>query len=88
MPESDRSRSIEEWFAAHDDQVYNFLVYFTGSMDVEDLVQETLIRAMYGLSSAETASVLGWRPSRVNVTYHRARKIVQEHFGRQMEGMN
>jgi RNA polymerase sigma-70 factor (ECF subfamily) len=42
---------IDEWFTAYCDDVYNFLVYFTGTLDVEDLVQETFLRAMKGLSS-------------------------------------
>jgi RNA polymerase sigma-70 factor, ECF subfamily len=41
---------IEEWFLSYKDSIHNFLVYFTGSHDVDDLVQETFMRAFHGLS--------------------------------------
>jgi RNA polymerase sigma-70 factor (ECF subfamily) len=40
----------------YSDDVYRFLVHFTGSKDVEDLVQETFIRAMRGLHSYRAES--------------------------------
>jgi RNA polymerase sigma-70 factor, ECF subfamily len=38
--------SIEDWFHNYEKDVTNFLVYYTGSMDVEDLVQDTFLTAM------------------------------------------
>lgn len=42
---------IEEWFQLYADPVYNFLLYYIRSGDVEDLVQEVFIKAMRGISS-------------------------------------
>ncbi|MCD5325794.1 MULTISPECIES: RNA polymerase sigma factor [Pontibacillus] len=42
---------IEEWFDAYSDDLYNFLIYYTGSSDVEDLIQETFIKAIRGYNS-------------------------------------
>src|SRR5699024_7606345 len=39
------------WFYRYSNDVYNFLVYYQGSKDVHDLVQEVFIKAMKGLSS-------------------------------------
>ena len=36
---------IEEWFDLYERDITSFLIYYTGSMDVEDLVQETFLRA-------------------------------------------
>ena len=36
---------IEDWFYEFEKDVTNFLVYYTGRTDVEDLVQETFIKA-------------------------------------------
>ncbi|ALC84399.1 MULTISPECIES: RNA polymerase sigma factor [Bacillaceae] len=37
---------IEEWFELYEKDVTSYLIYYTGSIDVEDLVQETFLRAM------------------------------------------
>jgi RNA polymerase sigma-70 factor, ECF subfamily len=42
---------ISEWFYLYSNDVYNFLVYYTGTTDVEDLVQEVFIKAGHGLTS-------------------------------------
>lgn len=42
---------ISEWFYLYSNDVYNFLVYYTGTTDVEDLVQEVFIKAGRGLHS-------------------------------------
>lgn len=42
---------ISEWFYLYSNDVYNFLVYYTGTTDVEDLVQEVFIKAGRGLNS-------------------------------------
>lgn len=41
---------IEEWFELYERDITSFLIYYTGSMDVEDLVQETFLRAMRKIS--------------------------------------
>lgn len=38
--------NIEEWFRLYSDDVYNFLIYYTRSTDVDDMVQEVFIKAM------------------------------------------
>ncbi|QQE73786.1 RNA polymerase sigma factor [Brevibacillus composti] len=37
---------VEAWFTLYSHDLYNFLVYFTGHHDVEDLVQEVFMKAM------------------------------------------
>ncbi|WP_203248653.1 RNA polymerase sigma factor [Sporosarcina beigongshangi] len=37
---------IEEWFQLYERDITSFLIYYTGSMDVEDLVQETFMIAI------------------------------------------
>ena len=37
---------IKEWFNRYVDDLYSFLSYYCGSLDVDDLVQETFLRAM------------------------------------------
>lgn len=44
-------KTISEWFYQYSDDVYHFLVYYTGKTDVEDLVQEVFIKAGKGLKS-------------------------------------
>ncbi|WP_026675249.1 RNA polymerase sigma factor [Alkalihalobacterium bogoriense] len=44
-------KTISEWFYQYSDDVYHFLVYYTGKTDVEDLVQEVFIKAGKGLAS-------------------------------------
>lgn len=43
------SGSVESLFVEYADDVYNFLVYYTGRRDVEDIVQETFVKAIKGL---------------------------------------
>ncbi|WP_078556335.1 RNA polymerase sigma factor [Bacillus alkalicellulosilyticus] len=47
---------ISEWFYQYSDDVFNFLVYYTGKTDVEDLVQEVFIKAGKGLESFQELS--------------------------------
>ncbi|USG68473.1 RNA polymerase sigma factor [Brevibacillus ruminantium] len=44
---------IERWFQQYGNDIYNYLAYFTGRRDVEDLVQEVFTRALRGLSDYE-----------------------------------
>ncbi|SET48159.1 RNA polymerase sigma-70 factor, ECF subfamily [Salinibacillus kushneri] len=37
---------VTTWFHQYSDDVYNFLIYYVGSGDVEDMVQEVFIKAM------------------------------------------
>jgi len=37
---------ITDWFRDYHNDIYNFLIYYTGGMDVEDLVQETFVKAV------------------------------------------
>ncbi|MCH1627801.1 RNA polymerase sigma factor [Ferdinandcohnia quinoae] len=45
----DYSNKIEEWFYSYSDDIYNFLVYYTGSFDVDDYVQEVFLKAYKSL---------------------------------------
>lgn len=40
---------IESWFLQYEKAVTNFLIYYMGHRDVEDLVQDTFIRALNSL---------------------------------------
>lgn len=42
---------ITEWFNKYSDEVYNFLIYYTGSADVDDIVQETFMKALNRIDS-------------------------------------
>jgi RNA polymerase sigma-70 factor, ECF subfamily len=44
-------RTISEWFSTYSDDVNNFLVYYTGMYDVEDLVQEVFLKALKGINN-------------------------------------
>lgn len=48
--------TISEWFYLYSNDVYNFLVYYTCTTDVEDLVQEVFIKAGRGLHSYKNQS--------------------------------
>ncbi len=37
---------ITDWFDAYADDVYRFIIYYTSTSDVEDLVQEVFIKAI------------------------------------------
>lgn len=40
---------IDAWYHNYADDVHNYLIYFTGNWDVDDLVQETFLKAMRGM---------------------------------------
>ncbi|EJL42750.1 ECF RNA polymerase sigma factor SigX [Brevibacillus agri] len=44
---------IEQWFLRYGNDVYQYLAYFTGRRDVEDLVQEVFTKALKALSGYE-----------------------------------
>jgi len=47
---------ISNWFNLYSQDVFNFLVYYSGTVDVEDLVQEVFIKAARGLSTYRNQS--------------------------------
>ena len=49
----DSDDRIERWFQQYGNDVYNYIAYFTGRRDVEDLVQEVFTKALYALSGYE-----------------------------------
>lgn len=42
----DRNEEIKSWYLQYADGIHKFLAYYTGTTDVEDLVQEVFIRAI------------------------------------------
>jgi RNA polymerase sigma-70 factor, ECF subfamily len=40
------NKLITEWFRQYSNDILNFLIYYTGRIDVEDMVQEVFIRAL------------------------------------------
>jgi len=52
----ERGHQIEKWFIQYEQDVTNYLVYYTGSVDVDDLVQETFLRALKALSQFKNDS--------------------------------
>ena len=46
---------VEEWFELYERDVTSFLIYYTGSMDVQDIVQETFLRAIRKISSFQNS---------------------------------
>lgn len=52
----DKEAKIEEWFLEYSNHIYNYLIYFTGERDVEDLVQEVYIKAFQSLDRFEGRS--------------------------------
>lgn len=44
-------QKITEWFHQYHRDILNYLIYFTGRVDVEDLVQEVFIRALRRLNT-------------------------------------
>ncbi|WP_326569858.1 RNA polymerase sigma factor [Bacillus niameyensis] len=48
---SNTDEVISDWFDEYSQDVYNFLVYYTGKVDVDDMVQEVFIKAYKGLNS-------------------------------------
>jgi RNA polymerase sigma-70 factor, ECF subfamily len=47
---------ISDWFHQYSNDLYQFLIYYLGSSDVEDLVQEVFIRAIKSMDSFEEKS--------------------------------
>jgi RNA polymerase sigma-70 factor (ECF subfamily) len=51
---------IEQWFLTYSHDVYRFLVYYTGRTDIDDLVQETFIRALKAVHKTEVENPKTW----------------------------
>jgi len=67
---------IEKWFELYERDITSFLIYYTGSMDVEDLVQETFLRAWSKINKYnESAHAKTWLISI-------ARNMVIDHYRR------
>lgn len=37
---------VKDWFREYYNDIFNFLIYYTGTKDVEDLIQETFVKAV------------------------------------------
>lgn len=42
----DEEHKITEWFHEYSNDILNFLIYYTGRVDVEDMAQEVFIKAL------------------------------------------
>lgn len=51
---------IEQWFLAYSQDVYRFLVYYTGRKDIDDFVQETFIRALKAVQHTRVDNPKTW----------------------------
>lgn len=49
-------QEIERLFVQYKDDIYNYLVYYTGSMDVEDIVQDVFIKVITHFDRFENKS--------------------------------
>lgn len=47
---------IQRWFSDHHNDIYNFLIYYMGTKDVEDLVQEVFIKGFHHMHHFEGRS--------------------------------
>lgn len=52
----DKNDLIEQWFLRYGDDIYKFLVYYTGSRDVDDLVQDVFLKALGSVESFQGRS--------------------------------
>lgn len=73
------NRSIEDWFQLYERDITSYLIYYTGSLDVEDVVQETFIVAMKKMSRFnEQSHPKTWLISiarNIVIDTHRRRKV-------------
>ncbi|MEH7334963.1 RNA polymerase sigma factor [Neobacillus drentensis] len=78
----ERAHPIEKWFIQYEKDITNFLVYYTGSKDVEDLVQETFLRAFQAYSRYKNeASPKTWLISiarNTAIDFYRKRSVWQK----------
>ncbi|MED4015577.1 RNA polymerase sigma factor [Sutcliffiella cohnii] len=50
------SDKISEWFYQYNKDIYHFLLYYVGSGDIDDLVQEVFIRAIKSFDTYQSKS--------------------------------
>jgi RNA polymerase sigma-70 factor, ECF subfamily len=68
---------IEALFLEYSDDIYNYLIYYTGTHDVEDLLQEVFIKAIRFYDTYEgRSSVKSW-------LFSIAKNVASDHFRRQ-----
>jgi len=71
--------SVKELFLMHQHEIYNFLVYFMGTRDVEDLVQEVFIKLLkshYRLQDVTNSKSLLFTMARnIAIDYRRKKRI-------------
>jgi RNA polymerase sigma-70 factor, ECF subfamily len=53
----DKKGTIEKWFLQYGDMVKSFIVYYTGKVDVDDLVQDVFIKAYIQYDSFQGSSL-------------------------------
>lgn len=68
---------IEQWFLLYEKDITSFLVYYTGSLDVEDIVQDTFIKAIKKYNTFKNQS----HPKTWLISI--ARNIVNDRYRRQ-----
>jgi RNA polymerase sigma-70 factor, ECF subfamily len=47
---------VKGWFQEYYNDIFNFLIYYTGTKDVEDLVQETFVKAIRNIHEFKRSS--------------------------------
>ncbi|MFS0558372.1 RNA polymerase sigma factor [Brevibacillus sp. 179-C9.3 HS] len=52
----DKNGLVEQWFLRYGDDIYKFLIYYTGNRDVDDLVQDVFLKALRSMESFEGRS--------------------------------
>lgn len=84
-------QQIERWFRNYGSDVHNYLVYYLGNYEVEDLVQDVFIKALRGLSKFEgRASPKTWLFSIARHIAHdyeykqRMRRLLSLRLGREL----
>ncbi|CQR47198.1 RNA polymerase sigma factor SigX [Paraliobacillus sp. PM-2] len=80
------SSKISEWFYAYNKDIYHFLLYYIGSGDIDDLVQEVFIKAIKGVDTyKEQSSPKTWLLSIArNVGIDELRKRKRERLKQQI----
>lgn len=85
-------QQIESWFRSYGPDIHNYLIYFLGRYEVEDLVQDVFIKALRGLSKFEgRASPKTWLFSIARHVAHdyetkqRMRRLLFLRLGRERE---
>ncbi|WP_070119549.1 RNA polymerase sigma factor [Bacillus marinisedimentorum] len=76
---------ISEWFYEYSNDIYQFLIYYIGTSDVEDLVQEVFIRAIKNEDSfQERSSPKTWLFS---IARHVAIDEIRKKQSRKLKGL-